>query len=391
CSRVGSCSLVARFETVSAPTAPAERSIGSQAPLHAPSAPARQPRVRPRLPAVRGAAVRHWAAWSPTLLIAALLCWVAFLAKGGLNLAHLTTVEMALTIGSSLVGAAAIVLAPARERAHGVWSLGLLLAFAALTVMSAVWSVQPDGSWQDAGRMFAYSALFGAAIALARAAPARWPAVMGGVILAAAVVCGWALLTKVFPDQLDAREVYARLRAPYTYWNAIGLTAAMGAIACMWLGARRSGHALLSALAYPAMGLMLLTLLLAYSRGALVALLLGAVIWFCLVPLRLRGAAVLLTGAAGAAVVIAWDFSKHALSADNVPLAARDSAGHQLGALLAAVLIALTLAGLAIGFFSARHAPPAALRRRDGAVLLSILALACLVFVVAPAASTRGI
>ena len=126
--------------------------------------------------------------------------------------------------------------------------------------MSAVWSVQPDGSWQDAGRMFAYSALFGAAIALARAAPARWPAVMGGVILAAAVVCGWALLTKVFPDQLDAKEVYARLRAPYTYWNAIGLTAAMGAIACMWLGARRSGHALLSALAYPAMGLTLLTL-----------------------------------------------------------------------------------------------------------------------------------
>ena len=109
---------------------------------------------------------------------------------------------------------------------------------------------------------------------------------------------------------------------------------------------------------------MLLTLLLAYSRGALVALLLGAMIWFCLVPLRLRGAAVLLTGAAGAAVVIAWDFSKHALSADNVPLAARDSAGHQLGALLAAVLIALTLAGLAVGFLSARHTPPAALRRK---------------------------
>ena len=150
---------------------------------------------------------------------------------------------------------------------------------------------------------------------------------LGGLGLAAVVVCSWAVLTKVFPASLDANDIYARLRAPYTYWNAIGLTAAMGAIGCLWLGSRRSGHALLSALAYPAMGLMLLTLLLAYSRGALVALLLGAVIWFCLVPLRLRGAAVLLTGAAGAAVVIAWDFSKHALSADNVPLAARDSAG----------------------------------------------------------------
>ena len=114
---------------------------------------------------------------------------------------------------------------------------------------------------------------------LARAAPARWPAVLGGVLLAAVVVCGYALLTKVFPDASashDQRALYARLQEPYGYWNAIGLTAAMGAIGCMWLGARRAGHALLSALAYPAMGLMLVTLMLAYSRGALAALALGA-------------------------------------------------------------------------------------------------------------------
>jgi hypothetical protein len=337
------------------------------------------------------APARRWAAWWPALLIAALLCWVAFLAKGGLNLAHLTTMEIALTIGSSLVGAAAILLSPARERAHGAWSLGLLLAFAALTAVSVVWSVQPDSSWQDAGRMFAFSALFGAAIALARAAPARWPAVLGGVILAAAVVCAWALLTKVLPDQLDAKEVYARLRAPYTYWNAIGLTAAMGAIACMWLGARRSGHALLSALAYPAMGLTLLTLLLAYSRGALAALAVGLVLWFCIVPLRLRGAAVLLAGAAGAAGVAGFAFSRHALSSDNVALDARTAAGHQLGALVAVMLIALTLIGLLIGFYGGRRAPSMATRRRAGAVLLSVLVLALLGGVGALAASHRGL
>ncbi len=213
--------------------------------------------------------------------------------------------------------------------------MGLLLAFTALTALSVVWSVQPDDSWQDAGRMLAYSAVFGASVALARAAPARWPAVLGGVTLAAVVVCGYALLTKVFPAQLDANDIYARLRAPYGYWNATGLTAAMGVIGCMWLGARRAGHALLSALAYPAMGLLLVTLMLAYSRGALVALALGVALWFCIVPLRLRGAAVLLTGAVGAGLVVAWDFSRHALSTDNVALSARAIAGHQLGALLA--------------------------------------------------------
>ena len=100
--------------------------------------------------------------------------------------------------------------------------------------------------------MLSSCAVFGAVVMLARTIPARWPAVLGGVVLAAVVVCVYALLTKVFPAHLDAGDIYARLRAPYNYWNAIGLTAAMGAIGCIWLGARRTGHAVLSAAAYPA-------------------------------------------------------------------------------------------------------------------------------------------
>jgi O-antigen ligase/polysaccharide polymerase Wzy-like membrane protein/tetratricopeptide repeat protein len=337
------------------------------------------------------AAFDRWGPWWPTILIAAVLCWVAFLAKGGLNLAHLTAVEMTLTIGSSVIAAAAIVLAPSVRRGAGAWSFGLLLAFSALTALSAVWSVQPDSSWQDAGRLFAFAAVFGVSMVLARAAPGRWPAVLGGVTLAAVVVCGWALLTKVFPNHLDASDPYARLRAPYSYWNAIGLTAAMGAVGCLWLGSRRTGHALLSALAYPAMGLTLLTLLLAYSRGALAALALGLVLWFCIVPRRLRGATVLLTGGAGAAVVVAFAFSRHALSSDNVALAERTSAGHQLGALIVVMLIALALAGMLIGFLGGRRTLAPAARTRAGATLLSILALALLGGVGAVAASHRGL
>ena len=50
--------------------------------------------------------------------------------------------------------------------------------------------------------MLAYSGVFAAAVALVRVAPARWPAVLGGLTLAAVVVCGYALLTKVFPGSL---------------------------------------------------------------------------------------------------------------------------------------------------------------------------------------------
>ncbi|MGD0454550.1 MAG: O-antigen ligase family protein [Solirubrobacteraceae bacterium] len=327
--------------------------------------------------------------WWPTLLIAAIFCFITFHAKGGLNAESMISTEMALTLGAGLMIAASVLLASPGRRAYGLWPVGLLLAFTALTALSIVWSVQPDESWQESGRMLAYSGVFGVGVALVRVVPERWPAILGGLTLAAVAVCGYALLTKVFPS-LAPLNTFARLNEPYGYWNAVGLTAAMGVICCMWLGARRGGHALLRALAYPAMGLLLLTLVLAYSRGALAALALGLLLWFCVVPLRLRGAALLIVGALGAVAVAAWDFSKHALSSEGVPLAERATAGHQLGALVVAMLAVLTIAGIAIGFITARRAPSLASRRRAGATLLAAIVLVAIAFAGALAHSQRG-
>ena len=63
--------------------------------------------------------------------------------------------------------------------------------------------------------MLAYSGVFGAGGRARARGAARWPAMLGGVTLAASVVCGYALLTKVFPAQLDAEDLYARLQQPY--------------------------------------------------------------------------------------------------------------------------------------------------------------------------------
>jgi cytochrome c-type biogenesis protein CcmH/NrfG len=329
-----------------------------------------------------------------TLALAGGLCFVTFLAGGGLNLASMTTLELALTLAAGVVIAGVVVLAPSGTRAYGSWPVGLLLAFTALTGMSVAWSVAPDASWQDAGRMLAYSGVFAGAVAVVWIAPGGWRALLGGVVLAAVAVCVYALLTKTLPDRLDTVDIYARLHAPYGYWNAIGLTAAMGATGCLWLGGRRAGHALLTALSYPAMGVMLVTLMLAYSRGALAALAVGVIAWMALVPLRLRGARVLIAGALGAAPVVAWDFSRHALSSERVALAARTTAGHQLGVLLAAMVVVLALAGIAIGFFGDRRAgrvgSGSGTRNAAGVTLGALVVLAVLALGAGLAMSKRG-
>jgi len=322
--------------------------------------------------------------------LAGVLCFATFYARGGLKLEPMTYCEMALTLGAGLLIGVGALRSP-RGRLYGAGTTTLLLALTILTGLSVVWSVAPDASLQDSGRMLAYTGVFAAAVTVVRIAPERWPAVLGGLTLAASTVCGYALLTKVFPATLAPTNTAARLEEPYEYWNAIGLTAAMGAIGCLWLGGRRTGHALLSALAYPAMALMLLTLVLAYSRGALAALGIGVVLWFCVVPLRLRGAAVLILGGIGAAAVAAWDFSNSSLSSENVPLAERTTAGHELGALIAAVVIALTIAGVAIGFMTARRAPSPLFRRRLGTALLGLMAVAVIAFAGALAHSHRGL
>ncbi len=338
--------------------------------------------------------LQPWATTLATLAVAGLLCLATFLAGGGLNLAPMTTLELIVTLLAGALVAAVLVLAPPRTRFYGLWSIGLLLAFTALTGLSVVWSVVPDASWQDAGRMLAYSGVFAAAVALAWLAPAGWRALLGGIVLAAIVVCAYALLTKVLPNELTVgpeANFYARLQEPYGYWNAIGLTAAMGAIGCLWLGARRAGHALLSALAYPAMGLTIVTVMLAYSRGSLAALVVGIAVWMCIVPLRLRGARVLLVGGAGAAPVVGWDFSRHALSSEGIGLAARTSAGHQLGVLIGAMLIVLSIAGIAIGFFGDRRAPSASTRQAAGIALAVLLGLVVLAGIGGLAATKRGL
>ena len=142
--------------------------------------------------------------------------------------------------------------------------------------------------------------------------------------------------------------------------------AALGVPPLLWLAARRSGHPAANALAWPALGLLFTTIMLSYSRGSLLALLLGLALWFAAVPLRLRGVLPLLVAAAFSGPVIAWAFARDALTTDNVPLAARIDAGHELGTLLVLMAGLLLVAGLAVNFATTRAAFSPRTRRLAG-------------------------
>ena len=324
------------------------------------------------------------------LAIGATLAAVSFYAKGGASLEPTTYTHIALMLAGA--GLAALALAAGDRRpVHGGFTLAALVGLTGFTALSVIWSLAPADSWLEANRMLAYVATFAGGLSLSRLLGGRWAALLHGVALAAVVVCGWALLTKIFPSAFAENETFARLRAPFDYWNSVGLTAATGVMALLWLGARRSGRAAVNALAYPGIGLLLVCLMLAYSRGALLALLIGVAAWFAVVPLRLRGAVVLGVPAVFAGLVTAWAFGQDGLTKDRLTDVLRDDAGHELGVLLLLMTVLLTAAGLAIGFAGARRPPSARVREIAGRIAVGAVALALLGGFVGVAASEGGL
>ena len=323
--------------------------------------------------------------------LAAIICALAFTADGGLNLGRTTPAEIGLVLGGGLTVAGALLLTPRRERLWGAATLAALLALAVLTALSITWAVNPSEAWIETNRTVAYAAVLAAAVALAHSVPGRWSALLGAITLSAIAISAYAVLTKIFPGALNPDEIYARLREPFGYWNSVGLAAALGVPGCLWLGTRRAGHQALNALAYPALGLLVLTMLLSFSRGAVLAAVLGAAFWFATVPRRLRGAAVLIAGCAGGGLMALWAFSQNALTDDRVPVELRNQAGLQLGLLVLVMLALLAAAGLAVGFARAAHNPTLHQRDRAGVALLVGLALIPVAVTIALALGERGL
>ena len=313
-----------------------------------------------------------------------------FVGRGGVRLEPTTWVEIACMLAGAVLVAVAC-FRTAGQKLHGAPFLIAFALLAAYTAVSTAWSIAPADSWLEGNRALSYLAVAIGAVALVRLMADRWSGLLYGVLAGSLLVCLWALLTKVFPASLAPDEQLARLRAPFEYWNSVGLTAAMAVPPLLWLAARRTGYGLASALAWPALGLVFVCMMLSYSRGSLIALAVGLAVWFAAVPLRLRAVAALACSALAAVPVVLWSFEQDGLTVDRAPMGARVDAGHELGALLLLLVAVLAVAGLAVGFRTSAHPPDERTRRLAGRGLLGALAVVPVAILIALAASPGGI
>ncbi len=271
----------------------------------------------------------------------------------------------------------------------GLMMMALLTGVAALSVG---WSLVPNESLLDALRLVAYTSVLAAIALLAQIHQERAREIALGIGLAALIVVVYSLLSRCFPGLYPETDNVARLRLPFGYWNAVGTVAAIGLVISLWAGTRRSESRAIEIASYPAGGIFVCALMLSQSRAALVGLVLAVAAWFLLVPRRLRGAGWLAIVGLVSGAVVAWAYSRTALTTDFLSLAEREAIGWKLFVVLLAMSAVLTATGWIVRRRRHTHPLSQPQRRSAGKVLLIALAVSPFVVALALAVGTdRGL
>jgi O-antigen ligase len=151
-------------------------------------------------------------------------------------------------------------------------AIGALGCYAALTLASGLWSHSTSRALIEFDRIWLYLlvlVLFGTV--QASTSNLRW--LVRGLVLGASIVCVSGLLTRLLPDVWHTAPGVSneRLSYPVTYWNTLGLLAALGIVLAFHLtcslGERRSARVLAAGV----LPLLAATLFFTFSRGAMLA------------------------------------------------------------------------------------------------------------------------
>jgi O-Antigen ligase len=219
-------------------------------------------------------------------------------------------------------------------------ALGL---YAALTLASALWSHATGRATIEFDRAWAYLLvllLFGTV--RASSANIRW--LVRGLALGVAVVCVAGLMTRLMPNVWHtAPEVSnQRLSFPVTYWNTLGLLAALGLVLCFHLTCSLSERPFVRVLAAGVLPLLAATLFFTFSRGSILGAAIGLAVYVCVArPRGLLSGAIATAPVTAALIVVAYEANLLDTLDPTTPAAVGQ--GHRV-ALVAGVCVLLGMA-----------------------------------------------
>lgn len=223
--------------------------------------------------------------------------------------------------------------------AGGLLAILALALYSALTLASGAWS----HSWGRALIEFDRAWLYLLVLLLfcsVRPRSRDFRRLVYGLLLGVSVVCLAGLISRVLPDVWHTAPDVAneRLSYPVTYWNALGLLAALGIVLALHLTSTASERRAIRVAAAAVLPLLAAALFFTFSRGAILATGLGIAIYTAVGRPRNLGSAVL-AAAPATAVLIGVAYRANLLDTTEPTVPAAVSQGHRVA--LAAALCAL--------------------------------------------------
>lgn len=187
-------------------------------------------------------------------------------------------------------------------------ALGALAAYAVMTLLSTLWSHASARALIEFDRAWMYLlVLLLLGSVRAGTESLRW--LVRGLLLGAAVVCLAGLTSRVLPAVWPTAPDVSnqRLSYPVTYWNTLGLLAALGIVLAFHLACTLSERRPVRILAAGVLPLLAATLFFTFSRGAIAAGAIGLVVYVLLArPRALLGGVLSTVGPTAVLIVVAY-------------------------------------------------------------------------------------
>jgi len=279
------------------------------------------------------------------VLIALLTVYLGFNAGGffpGAVAVAAVAVCVALGLGIMLVSRPFESFTPAL-----IVPLALLAAFAVWTLLSATWSGASGRALLEFDRALLYVLVF-AFFGMLVPGKRRLEWGLRGFAVAAVLIClaGWVtrVAADLWPIAVDIQP--ERLSFPLTYWNALGLLAALGLVVCVHLASSPREPRPARLLGAAAVPLLASTLLLTFSRASLGLVVCGLIVYAAVGRPR-RLLTTLAATAVPTVVALVATYRADLLSSAAFATPAGVSQGHKLAlAIVVCVAVAALLRAL---------------------------------------------